>query len=331
MKITRFAPSPTGPLHLGHAYSAQIAHDRAVASNGHFLLRIEDIDPVRSKKHWENQIYDDLSWIGLTWQTPVMRQSDRIGAHQDALAQLDALGLLYPCTCNRADIRAALSAPQEDGHPVGPDGLVYPGTCRPEPSAFGGRPAVLKPDEHGFGASSSASGFKSWNSAADQFLSVETRAPKSEDVAIRLNIQDALTLLPNSIFFQELGPIHEGHHKLNRQALVDQVGDVVLARRGMGTSYHLAVVVDDAAQGVTEVSRGADLFDATPLHVLLGTLLRLPIPRYYHHTLIRDDAGKRLAKRDDARALSTFRELGETPQDVRSRIGLSEPLHAETG
>lgn len=273
-RVTRFAPSPTGPLHLGHAYSALTAFERA--SPGHFLLRIEDIDRDRCRPAWEAAIFDDLAWLGITWQLPVMRQSERSFAYAQALDKLATMGLTYACHCTRADIRAALSAPQE-GAP-GPDGPVYPGTCR-------GR-----------------------NLAA-------------EGAAIRLDMARAMALT-GPLAFTDTGAEHPGRHISDARHMVETVGDVVLARRGWGTSYHLAVVVDDAAQGVTEVTRGADLFDATPIHVLLQRLLNLPTRAYHHHRLIRDEHGKRLAKRDDARALSKYRAEGATPQDIRRMVGL---------
>ncbi|MGP9790288.1 tRNA glutamyl-Q(34) synthetase GluQRS [Roseinatronobacter sp. NSM] len=276
--ITRFAPSPTGPLHLGHAYSALIAASRG--RSGQFLLRIEDIDQTRCTPAFEAQIYDDLRWLGLDWPKPVMRQSDRMPAYHAALRKLDGLGVLYPCRCTRGDIRAALSAPQEGAAVIGPDGVVYPGTCRGRAMADAG--------------------------AAD---------------ALRLDMRRALSLV-GSVGFMENGPLHGGHHRLDGDLMIANIGDVVLSRRDMGTSYHLSVVVDDAAQGITEVTRGADLFDATAIHALLQALLELPRPSYWHHDLIRDNSGKRLAKRDDARALSTYRAAGASPADIRAMVNL---------
>ena len=281
---TRFAPSPTGPLHLGHAYSALLAHDLAKAAGGKFLLRSEDIDQSRARPKWEAQIYEDLAWLGIDWPHPVMRQSDRMAAYRGALDDLWTRGLCYACTCNRRDIAAATSAPQEGAEPVyGPDGLIYPGTCRDAGHA-------------------KASG------------------------ALRLDMRKALASLGNrALNFTENG------HGLNAETgaitfspdqLIATVGDVVLARRDMGTSYHLSVVLDDAAQGITLVPRGADLFEATYIHVVLQALLDLPTPHYHHHRLIRDDGGKRLAKRDDARAIALYRENGMTPGDIRYMVGL---------
>ncbi len=276
---TRFAPSPTGPLHLGHAYSALLAHDMARAAGGRFLLRIEDIDRGRSRAHWEAQILDDLAWLGLDWPRPVLRQSERLPAYRAALESLSARGLTYACTCTRRDIQAAASAPQEGAPLLGPDGVVYPGTCK-----HAGHP--------------------------------------DEGAAIRLHMDRALDLL-GPIAFEETGEGRSRRVEVTRRHMTEAVGDVVLARRDMGTSYHLAVVVDDADQGITHVVRGRDLSEATPIHVLLQRLLDRPIPVYHHHRLIRDETGKRLAKRDDARAIRTYREAGATPAEIRARVGLT--------
>ncbi|MCJ8139736.1 tRNA glutamyl-Q(34) synthetase GluQRS [Falsirhodobacter halotolerans] len=271
--VTRFAPSPTGPLHLGHAFSALTVWDRA--QGGAALLRIEDMDQSRARPEWEAQIYDDLAWLGLDWPRPVMRQSDRSTAYDVALATLAPF--TYPCRCTRADIRAALSAPQEGA--MGPDGLIYPGTCR----------------------------HRTWDEAGP-------------DDATRLDMGRAMAAVA-SLSFVETG-MNAGEHRFDARHMIRQVGDVILARRGMGAAYHLAVVVDDAAQGVTEAVRGADLAEATPIHVLLARLLDLPPVAFHHHRLIRDDHGRRLAKRDDARAIATFRAEGATPADIRRMVGL---------
>lgn len=292
---TRFAPSPTGPLHLGHAYSALLAYDMAQAAGGRFLLRIEDIDQSRARPEWEAQIYDDLSWLGLDWDLPVMRQSERQAAYDTALNTLWNDNALFACRCSRRDIMEAVSAPQEGVGPItGPDGPVYPGTCR---------------------ASGSHSG----------------SFPIPKDAALRLSMDYAASVTANPriggdmLSFVETGAGPHGESGLiefTAQSLIDTIGDVVLARRDMGTSYHLSVVLDDAAQGITHVVRGADLFEATRIHVVLQRLLGLPTPVYHHHRLIRDDAGKRLAKRDDARAISLFRAEGATPHDIRAMVGL---------
>lgn len=283
--ITRFAPSPTGPLHLGHAYSAMLAHDMARAAGGTFLLRIEDIDQSRARPEWEQLIHDDLHWLGLDWPAPVMRQSARLPAYRDALQTLWDQGLLYPCSCRRKDVEEAARAPQEGARPAfGPDGLIYPGTCRPDTPPSGPMP----------------------------------------DSALRLDLRRALQGI-ETLTFQETGSGPNGQVgaiTATAEHMLTGVGDIVLARRDMGTSYHLSVVIDDAAQGITHVTRGQDLFDATPIHVLLQRLLGLPTPLYHHHRLIRDEHGKRLAKRDDARAIRTYRDAGKTPQDIRAMIGL---------
>ncbi|RYH12419.1 tRNA glutamyl-Q(34) synthetase GluQRS [Tropicimonas sp. IMCC6043] len=283
--ITRFAPSPTGPLHLGHAYSALLARDIAQRAGGRFLLRIEDIDRSRSRPGWEAQIFDDLHWLGLTWPLPVMRQSDRLPFYRAALDRLWERGLLYPCSCRRRDILAAAEAPQEGGTPLtGPDGVIYPGTCRNRP-----RPAEMPED------------------------------------ALRLNMKKAVDTVDEVSFLEEgSGPSGEtGRIVVPAEEMISGIGDIVLARRDMGTSYHLAVTLDDAAQGISLVVRGRDLFEATAIHVLLQRLLGLPTPVYHHHRLIRDETGKRLAKRDDARAIARYRAEGATPEDIRTMVGLA--------
>ncbi|MBE3637062.1 tRNA glutamyl-Q(34) synthetase GluQRS [Mangrovicoccus algicola] len=283
---TRFAPSPTGPLHLGHGYAALVAADLARAAGGQFLLRIEDIDRSRARPHWEAQLKDDLHWLGLDWPDPAMRQSERLGVYEERLATLWKDGLLYPCTCNRRDIQSAASAPQEGAPMLGPDGLVYPGTCRHRHDRTG---------------------------------------PMPRDAALRLDMGLALERLGAQLIrFNETGPLQKDiRTDWTRAELLQGVGDVVLSRREMGTSYHLSVVVDDHDQGITLVTRGADLADATSIHVVLQGLLGLSSPSYHHHRLIRDPAGKRLAKRDDARALAAYRAEGLAPADLRRMIGFT--------
>lgn len=281
--VTRFAPSPTGPLHLGHAYSALLAHDMAQAAGGTFLLRIDDLDQSRCKPQWEAQIFDDLAWLGLTWPQPVLRQSTRLSRYRDALQTLWDQGLVYPCSCSRADIRAAASAPQEGAPLHGPDGVIYPGTCRPTTAPSGPMP----------------------------------------EMPLRLDMARALARLDAPLAFTETGSGPDGETgRICPHNMQAHVGDVALARPGMGASYHLSVVLDDADQKITHVIRGQDLFSATQIHVLLQHLLRLPTPTYHHHRLIRDETGKRLAKRDDARAIATYRSEGRSPQDIRSIVGL---------
>ena len=264
--ITRFAPSPTGPLHLGHAWAAFIASER-----GRMRLRIEDIDRQRSMPEWEAAIHDDLAWLGIVWTGPAMRQSERMADYAAALDRLWGGGLLYPCTCNRRDIAAAASAPQEGAPARGPDGVVYPGTCR--------------------GAS--------------------RRGPRPSDVALRLDAEAVADLA-----WTESG----SGRSMDAATFRREIGDPVLARRDMGTSYHLAVTLDDATQEITLVTRGDDLAEATPIHVALQVLLALPTPDYHHHDLVRDAAGKRLAKRDDPRSVATYRAAGWSAEALIERL-----------
>lgn len=251
----------------------------AQAAGGVFLLRMEDTDTARVRPEWEALIYEDLAWLGLGWDTPVLRQSDNLTRYDAVLERLNELGVLYPCRCKRSDIRAALSAPQEGGPPVS----VYPGTCRHRP--------------------------------------MSERAPTD---AIRLDLSGALAQLDTSYpKFHETGPKHRGLHPIRADWMHAHIGDAVVGRKDIGTvSYVLSAVVDDADQGVSHVIRGSDLFDITFLQVLLQALLELPTPVYHHHRLIRDGNGKRLAKRDDARAIRTYRQDGLSPLDVRALVGL---------
>jgi glutamyl-Q tRNA(Asp) synthetase len=261
--VTRFAPSPTGRLHLGHAYAAIRAHDFARAHNGRFLLRIEDIDGTRSREEHVAGIIEDLGWLGLSWDGPVVRQSARLALYEAALARLRGDGLLYPCFCTRADIAASASAPHH-----GPDGLVYPGTCRGlAPETTCARIAAGKPH--------------AWRLAMD---AAAARA----------------------------GPLGWTERAAGPQAAEPRAfGDVVLARKDAPASYHLAVTIDDAAQGVTDVVRGVDLMRATDIHRLLQALLALPTPTYLHHPLLLGPDGRRLAKRNGAPALADLRDAGE--------------------
>jgi glutamyl-Q tRNA(Asp) synthetase len=277
--VTRFAPSPTGPLHLGHACSAMLAHDMARAAGGCFLLRMEDTDLDRCKPEFDTLIQKDLAWLGLDWDGEIRRQAQHIADYNARLEPLATRGLLYPCSCSRSDIRAALAAPQE-----GVTFSVYPGTCR-------GR-------------------------------TMESRLPGD---ALRLDMAAALKIVPTAdISFHELDPTHAGRHHVDPDHALRQIGDVVLSRKGENiVAYFLAAVLDDADQGVTHVIRGEDLFEFTPVQVILQHLFGLLTPVYYHHRLIRDDHGKRLAKRDDARALSKYRAEGATPADIRRMVGLA--------
>jgi glutamyl-Q tRNA(Asp) synthetase len=276
--VTRFAPSPTGPLHIGHAFSAITAHDAARRHGGRFLLRMEDTDLDRSKPEWETLIVEDLTWLGLTWDGPIHRQSEHIADYNARLETLADQGLLYPCSCTRGDIRAALAAPQE-----GVEHLVYPGTCRGRPMA--------------------------------------DRRPGD---ALRLDLSRALDRLAGQeLAFTETGPSHAGRPRVHADEALSTIGDIVLSRKGEDiVAYFLASAFDDADQGITHVIRGEDLFDFTPVQVILQHLFGLPTPIYHHHRLIRDETGKRLAKRDDARAIRLFREDGTTPQDLRRLVGL---------
>ena len=276
---TRFAPSPTGPLHLGHAYSALYGHRLAEAKNGLWLLRIDDLDHSRSKPEWTQQIFDDLRWLGLAWPEPVRFQSQETASYQTALDALARAGLIYPCCCNRADIAQAAAAPQEGVPEFGPDGRIYPGTCRHRSLSQAG--------------------------AGD---------------ALRLNMRKAVKALQKPVTYEEFGTQLSERITLKPEALIAQVGDVVLRRKDQGAAYHLAVVIDDDAQNITDVVRGADLSAATQIHVVLQQLLNIQTPRYHHHALIRDKTGKRLAKRSDSEALSTLRNAGHSAQDITERL-----------
>ncbi len=272
----------------------------AMAAGGRFLLRIEDIDQTRCHPKWEIQLLDDLNWLGVHWEGAPMRQSDRLGAYRSALDSLWQRELIYPCHCTRRDIAAAAAAPQEGAALLGPDGLIYPGTC--------------------------------WNRVIKPYGD----DPRPEGVALRLNMSLAAAIScdhhvtgPGAtdwhIGFDETGAGTDGETgdiTMSRDGLEKEIGDVVLSRRDFPGSYHLSVVLDDAAQGITHVVRGQDLFEATKIHVVLQRLLGLPTPTYHHHRLIRDDQGKRLAKRDDARAISKYRAEGASPQDIRKMVGL---------
>lgn len=297
---TRFAPSPTGPLHLGHAYSAWLAHDMARAAKGTFHLRIDDLDQSRSRPVWEAQIKEDLAWLGLTWEPEIWRQSDRLPRYRAALQTLWDMGLLYPCTLTRAEIRAAVSAPQEGapmvGPSEGPDGLIYPGTHRPAMPPTGPMPdTALRIDmTRAIARAITHSGPLTYTETG-----TDTGTDTGPDTGTDAGTDAGLKTIEN----------------LDKTA-----GDVALARVGMGASYHLSIVCDDADQGITHVIRGEDLAPATGIHVLLQHLLGLPTPIYHHHALIRDDTGKRLAKRDDARAIRRYRADGLTPDDIRDLI-----------
>jgi glutamyl-Q tRNA(Asp) synthetase len=276
--VTRFAPSPTGYLHLGHVYSAMQGWRAARACGGSFLLRLEDIDRGRCRDEYAAAIIEDLAWLGLDWDGPVRRQSEHFADYRAALDRLEALGVLYPCFCTRreiaAEIRAAGAAPQ------GETGPPYPGTCRR------------------LGAAERA---------------VRRRAGR--DYALRIDLARALTLTGRLDWIEEVDGA-------SRRIDADPapLGDVVLARKDIPASYHLAVTLDDALQGVTLVTRGADLALATHIHRVLQALLDLPTPRYRHHRLLTDAAGRRLAKRDGARTIRALRAAGSSPAEILARV-----------
>jgi glutamyl-Q tRNA(Asp) synthetase len=255
--VSRFAPSPTGRLHPGHAYSALKAHDYAREREGSFLLRIEDIDPGRVRAEFIDGILEDILWLGLEWDDEIVYQSERLDLYAAALQRLRDMGLLYPCFCTRADIAASVTAPH------GPEGALYPGTCR----------GLADPD-------------------------------LSRPHAWRLDVTKAMA---------SAGPLSWSDHGEEIAATPELLGDVVLARKDAPASYHLAVTVDDAAQGVSDVVRGRDLFASTHIHRLLQALLDLPVPHYHHHGLLSDAAGERLAKRHGATTLADLRAAGADP------------------
>lgn len=271
--VSRFAPSPTGRLHLGHALSARLAWDLARSTGGQFLLRFEDIDHTRVRPEFYQGIEDDLRWLGLNWDQEPLRQLSRLPTYEEALCKLQKLGVVYPCFCTRREL--ALSAPQEGDAPA-----LYTGTCRN--------------------------------------LSKEQRAERlaTEDHhAWRLDSQKASDLTGPLQFHDHL----QGNVHVNPNLL----GDVVIARKDIATSYHIAVVIDDAFQSVTNVIRGEDLLLSTHVHRLLQILLELPPVNYYHHHLVTDELGKRLAKRHDALSLERLREQGMTPQDIWHKLDLA--------
>ena len=278
--VTRFAPSPTGLLHLGHAYSALFAFEAARTNGGRFLLRIEDIDFTRCRREFEVAILEDLAWLGIAWETPVRRQSDHLHEYGAVAEQLRVRGLLYPCFCTRKDIQREIEA--AGAAPHGPEGLLYPGLCR-----------SLSEDER------------------------QSRIASGESFAMRLDLNRALAEAGHDLEWMDLerGP---------QRAQPEILGDVVLVRKDIGCSYHLAVVMDDALQGVTRITRGEDLFEATHVQRLLQALLSLPTPEYHHHPLICDPNGQRLAKRDEAETLRSLRRRGVSVGEVRERLGIRE-------
>lgn len=290
--VTRFAPSPNGELHLGHALSAITAFEMARRRRGRFLLRIEDIDTERSREDHVTQIFDDLRWLGITWEEPVWRQSRRFDVYRAATAGLRSLGLLYPCFCTRAQMEAGSA-----GNPlaVDPDGApLYSGRCKTLTSA-----------------------------------EVERRAGSGEPYSLRLDMARALPAVagkqPGALLtFSEWS----GDDKKPAEVIAAEParwGDPVIVRKDTPTSYHLSVVLDDAAQGITHVVRGRDLYPATGLHRLLQALLSLPEPMYHHHPLVLDESGHKLSKSRRDTSLAALRAQGMSPADVRRRLMLPPP------
>ncbi len=282
--VTRFAPSPTGLLHLGHAYSALAAFNAAQKNAGRFLLRIENIDETRCKPEFEQAIVDDLTWLGLTWEQPVRRQSDHLDDYENALAMLRQKGLVYRCFKTRKEIADDIArAPHLS--PDGPEGPQYTGEPLGETAE-------------------------------------KTLLAQGAPFAWRLSMQNAKAYLgkafENLSFVEEWAGPNGETGRIN--ATPEIFGDAIIARKDLGTSYHLASVVDDALQGVTHIIRGEDLFPATHLHRLLQVLLELPVPIYQHHRLITDDNGKRFSKRDQSVTLASMRAKGTAPEEIQSML-----------
>ena len=285
--VLRFAPSPNGELHLGHAYSALFAYDMAQRLGGRFLLRIEDIDQGRARAHFETQIRDDLNWLGLQWEEPVRRQSEHYDTYRTAAGQLDDLGLLYPCFASRKDIMA--DNERRGDTRQDPDGAPF----------YGGLHRSLTADE------------------------VSGRKAKGEPFALRLDMNKAIKVararMPWPLTFDDQTADPQQRCHVTNPA---DWGDVVIVRKDTPTSYHLSVVVDDALQGITHVTRGMDLFRATDIHRLLQVLLALPEPFYGHHQLITGDHGRKLAKSAQDMSLASMRNDRLTPKDIRALIGM---------
>ena len=278
--LLRFAPSPNGLLHLGHAFSALYTWTAAAALRGTVLLRIENIDFERCKPEFTDAIFRDLHWLGLDWPTPVMQQSQRLEHYAAAGERLRDLDLLYPCFCSRAEIAAKSTGTDPDGAPL------YPGTCR-------------------------------HLSAAEQIERLE----RGDPVQFRLR-NDRARAMTGPLTFTLVGPLITDRPQI-RYARPERWGDVVLQRKGTPTSYHLSVVVDDAAQGITHVTRGRDMEASTDIHVLLQFLLGLPAPIYHFHRLILDAEGKKLSKSRGSQSLDALRQAGWSPDDVRRELGFA--------
>jgi glutamyl-Q tRNA(Asp) synthetase len=289
--VYRFAPSPNGPLHLGHAYSAILNHELALRHGGRFLLRIEDIDETRCRPEFEAAIYDDLAWLGLEWEQPVRRQSERFDAYARAVGELQKRGLIYPAFLSRQEAGRIVAGFERSGAqwPRDPDGMPH----------FPGHDRNLPPAE------------------------AAARLAAGEPHTLRLDMAKAIAAA-GPLSWRELG---EGPDGARGTVPADPMrwGDVVIARKDVPTSYHLAVVLDDADQGITEIVRGQDLFASTSVHRLLQKLLRLREPAYRHHTLLLDEHGQKLSKSDGATGLAELRAAGTTPADIRRMIGLDDP------
>lgn len=283
--VFRFAPSPNGRLHLGHAYSALLNADFARRWDGRFLLRIEDIDVTRCRPEYEDAVCDDLAWLGLSWERPARRQSEHFDAYRAAFAPLKGRGLAYPCFCSRAHVGRAVAKKEPAGPwPHDPDGAPhYPGTCRSLSRA-----------------------------------EAAARIGRGEPHAWRIHLGEALRAAPGPHSY-----LRFDRDGATAAVAADPArwGDAVLVRKEIPTSYHLSVVVDDALQGVTHVVRGTDLEAATDLHVLLQALLGLPTPLYHHHGLVRDPEGGKLSKSARSETLADLRERGATPDAIRRRLG----------
>jgi glutamyl-Q tRNA(Asp) synthetase len=285
--VFRFAPSPNGYLHLGHAFSALLNFDLARRAGGRLLLRIEDIDPARCRPEFEDAIFEDLAWLGIAWETPVRQQSDHLADYRHALETLSAQDLVYPSFESRAEIAKLVAVREADGAwPRDPDGApLYPGAAKQL-------------------------------SAAERARLIASGVP----YALRLDMGAAIAWA-GELTWTEQGEGPDGETGVVA-ARPKAWGDVILARKETPTSYHLSVVVDDALQGVTEVVRGQDLFHATSVHRLLQRLLRLPEPAYRHHRLIRDATGHKLAKSSGSTGLRELRAAGMTPAELRRAVGL---------
>ena len=295
--VTRFAPSPTGRLHIGHGWSALLAMDFARANGGLFRLRIEDIDGTRSRPEHVAGIIEDLNWLGVAWDGDIVFQSERLDHYDAALERLRGMGLLYPCFCTRADIAASTSAPH------GPEGPVYPGTCRGLPQTERDR-RMTQDDPHAWRIDMeravAAKGKLHWTSAP---------LPPSGP-----------SLSKPSSCFQEREILRQSQDDRMIEAMPETAGDVVLARKDAPASYHLSCTLDDAAMGITHVLRGEDLFAATHVHRLLQALLNLPTPVYCHHPLLVGADGRRLAKRDGSIALADLRAQGADPATLAADL-----------